>query len=207
MSSRIDVDPGTLAEPRGRGFSARWLDGATASHCERVGRYAARLAAAAGIQHRELEWVRLGGLLHDIGKAAVPRSVLNKPGRLNAGEWVRIRTHSIVGEEITAAMGLPAAVQRIGRHHHERWDGTGYPDGLSRDEIPVHARIVCVADVFDALASPRSYHVAHSRMAALRIMERQAGRLFDPDLLDTFRRLMGGDAPPRTKRHRGVAAA
>ncbi len=162
----------------------------TAGHCERVADYACRLAQAVGFAGRELKWFRMGGYLHDVGKTSVPEDLLNKPGKLTAEEWALMQRHTIVGDEIVAALNFPWDIRPIVRNHHERWDGTGYPDRLAGEAIPLTARILCVADVYDALTTARSYRPALSRADAIRIMERDVGRLLDPKLFATFKSLI-----------------
>jgi putative nucleotidyltransferase with HDIG domain len=166
------------------------LDSETANHCRRVSWYATGFAERLGMDEREVEVIRLGALMHDIGKAALPSSLLEKPGALNPEEWVRLREHSATGERITAGLGLPMEVQEIVRHHHERWDGAGYPDGLAGEAIPRNARIVCIVDTYDAVLTDRSYQPARTTREALKVMEAQAAGLFDPELLEAFFLLM-----------------
>lgn len=158
----------------------------TAGHCERVADYTCALAGAVGVGGRDLTWLRMAALLHDVGKTSVPAEVLNKPGKLSADEWALMRRHTIVGDEIVTALDFPRDVRSVVRHHHEWWDGGGYPDGLAGEAIPLTARIVCIADVYDALTSARSYRPALSHEETLRVMGRDAGRVFDPNLFQVF---------------------
>lgn len=166
----------------------------TAGHCERVADLACRLAEAVGITGRELNWFRMGAILHDVGKISVPAEILNKPGRLTPGERAIIQHHAAAGDEIVAGLEFPWDIRPIVRSHHEHWAGTGYPDGLVGEQIPLHARILCVADVFDALTSARSYKPALSVAEALEIMTGDRGRVFEPALFDLFASLVGDDA-------------
>lgn len=172
------------------GQSIESLDHYTAGHCERVADYACRLAAAVGFGGRDLTWLRMGAFLHDVGKTSVPPEVLNKPGRLSEDEWREMRRHPVVGDAIVAELDFPWDIRPIVRNHHEHWDGSGYPDSLAGEAIPLTARILCVADCFDALTTARSYRPAMDPAAALEEMRRDAGRVFDPRLLDVFVRLM-----------------
>lgn len=165
----------------------------TAGHCQRVADYTCRLARALGIEGRDLTWMRMGAFLHDVGKTEVPVEVLNKPDELNEAEWDLMKRHTVVGDEIVADLDFPWEIRPIVRSHHEHWDGGGYPDGLAGEEIPFHARILCVADVYDALTTTRSYRPALPRQEALRIMEREAGQKLDPELFRTFRELVTGE--------------
>ena len=133
-----------------------------------------------------MTWLRMGAFLHDVGKTEVPVEVLNKPSGLTPEEWELMKAHTTKGDEIVAALEFPWEIRPIVRSHHEKWDGTGYPDRLAGYDIPLHARILCIADVFDALTTTRSYRPALSRAEALRIMTRDAGKHFDPELLEIF---------------------
>jgi putative nucleotidyltransferase with HDIG domain len=166
------------------------LDPETANHCRRVSWYASGFAERLGMDDREVEVIRLGALMHDVGKATLPGSLIEKPGALTTDEWARLREHAGTGERIAADLGLPNEVQAIVRHHHERWDGAGYPDGLAGEAIPRSARIVCIVDTYDAILTDRSYQPARTTREALKVMEAQAAGLFDPELLDAFFLLM-----------------
>ena len=139
----------------------------------------------------------------------MPAEVLNKAGKLTDEEWVLMKAHTTEGDAIVAGLDFPWDIRPIVRWHHERWDGSGYPDGLRGEEIPLTARILCVADVYDALTTTRSYRPALSRDEALTIMERDVGRFFDPQLFPVFRGLV--EAPAATASRgftfRSVAAA
>jgi HD-GYP domain-containing protein (c-di-GMP phosphodiesterase class II) len=162
----------------------------TAGHSERVADYTSRLAQAAGISGRELTWLRIGAFLHDVGKTVVPGSVLVKPGVLNESEWGMMKQHTLVGDQIVRGLDLPFDLGPMVRSHHERWDGQGYPDRLAGTEIPMAARLLSVADVFDALTTARSYRNPFSVTEARRILDHQAGRGLDPDLVATFQDLL-----------------
>jgi two-component system, cell cycle response regulator len=136
--------------------------------------------------HDEVEQVRHAAELHDVGKVAVPDAILTKPGPLTEEEWAFIRRHPVIGERIIGAAPALTRVARLVRHSHERWDGTGYPDALAGGEIPVGARIVAVADAFDAMTSPRPYSPALTPEAALEELERCAGTQFDPAVVAAF---------------------
>ena len=158
------------------------------------------LGSAVGIQGRDLTWLRMGAFLHDVGKTVVPADVLNKPGKLTDEEWDVMKGHTVEGDRIVEELEFPWDIRPIVRSHHERWDGTGYPDGLAGGAIPLHARILCIADVYDALTTTRSYRPALSMDEALRIMRREAGRQFDADLLAVFEHLVTGATPVRGAR-------
>ena len=167
------------------GDSIESKDHYTQGHCERVAFYACVLADSTGMDSRSLFWFRLGALLHDIGKIIVPTEVLNKAGDLTDEEWAIMKRHPEAGLELVADIDFPGDVRAIIRNHHERWDGHGYPDGLVGEEIPFAARILCVADVYDALTSARSYRDNLSHARAAEVMRESTGQ-FDPHLLETF---------------------
>jgi putative nucleotidyltransferase with HDIG domain len=165
----------------------------TAGHCERVANLATRLAAAAGYSGRDLTWIRMGAILHDVGKTAVPPGILNKPGRLTTDEMLIMQAHTTTGDDIVADLGFPFDIRPIVRNHHERYDGTGYPDRLAGEQIPLAARVVCIADVYDALTTDRPYRKGVSRIDALEEMSRDAGTALDPALFRLFREMMQND--------------
>jgi putative two-component system response regulator len=131
-----------------------------------------------------------GGFLHDVGKVGIPDSILFKPGKLTAAEWVVMRSHVIRGEDICRHLKPLAPVLPIIRHHHERWDGSGYPDGLRKNQIPLLARVVQIADIYDALTSPRAYKPAFPADQALKTIEEETSRGWrDPEMVDLFFRI------------------
>jgi putative nucleotidyltransferase with HDIG domain len=167
------------------GDSIESKDHYTQGHCERVAFFACVLAESTGMDSRSLFWFRLGALLHDIGKMIVPTEVLNKAGNLTDEEWAIMKRHPEAGLDLVADIDFPGDVRAIIRNHHERWDGKGYPDGLAGDEIPFAARILCVADVYDALTTARSYRDSLSHARAVEVMRGSPGQ-FDPQLLEAF---------------------
>jgi len=167
------------------GDSIESKDRYTQGHCERVAFFACVLADSAGFTARSLFWFRIGALLHDIGKIIVPTEVLNKPGKLTEEEWAIMKRHPEAGLELVADIDFPGDIRAIIRNHHERWDGTGYPDRLAGEAIPLAARILCVADVYDALTTTRSYRPGLTHARAAEIMRSSPGQ-FDPELLETF---------------------
>ncbi len=158
----------------------------THQHILRVQRYAVAIARQMGMTGGELEAVNTGALLHDIGKLGVPDYVLLKPGRLTDEEFAKIKKHPAIGAAILEAVKFPWPVLPVVKSHHERWDGAGYPDGLKGEEIPLSARILAVADVYDALTSSRSYRNAWTHEAALEEIRRSAGAQFDPAVVHAF---------------------
>jgi len=162
-------------------------DNYTGMHCERLAAYSVRLGQALGLSRADQLALYRGGYLHDIGKVAIPDSILFKSGLLSPEEWQIMHMHTIRGEEICRPMKTLAPVLPIIRSHHERWDGTGYPDGLSGESIPLLARILQVADIYDALTTARSYKPAFSRAHALEIMLEESQRGWrDPELIPLF---------------------
>lgn len=159
----------------------------TAGHCARVANYTTRLAAAVGFAGRDLNWIRMGAFLHDVGKARLPSGTGHPPGGADQQQWGVMRAHTTVGDQIVAELDFPYDLRPMVRSHHERWDGAGYPDGLSGEEIPLIARVLCIADVYDALTTDRSYRTGFSPDEALAIMEGEAGRMIDPTLFRVFR--------------------
>ncbi|MEO6461603.1 MAG: HD domain-containing phosphohydrolase [Candidatus Eisenbacteria bacterium] len=160
----------------------------TAGHSERVSYYAELLGRAVGVSSEEQRLLHFGGLFHDIGKIAIRDSVLLKPGKLTPDEFKEIRRHPVVGRDLLRDMRTLDAAIPIVYHHHERFDGSGYPEGLAGEAIPLLARIASIADVYDALTTSRPYRGAMTRAEALEVMEdeRQKG-WWDPDLFDEFR--------------------
>lgn len=184
------------------GESIESKDHYTAGHCARVADYASELAAATGISGRELTWIRMGAFLHDVGKTEVDADVLNKQGPLSAEEWVQMRNHTIAGDSIVAELGFPYDIRPMVRSHHERWDGRGYPDQLAGEQIPVIARILCIADVFDALTTPRSYRQAFSPPDAINVMREELNGAFDPELFRVFESVIWPAMASRAAAHR-----
>ena len=158
----------------------------TSGHSQRVARHAVELGEALGLGTERLETLRLGGLLHDIGKVAVPDAVLTKPGALTDEEYEAMKRHPMAGDRILSAIPGLRDIADIARSHHEKWDGTGYPMGVAGDSIPLEGRIVCIADAYDALTTKRSYKSAMEVELALQILEKDAGTHFDPQLVALF---------------------
>jgi cyclic di-GMP phosphodiesterase len=159
----------------------------TAGHCERLARYAVDLGKALGVDEAMLKALWLGGFLHDLGKIAVPDRILLKKGALEAEERAVIQTHPVIGSDLVQQMRTLDSVRPIIRHHHERFDGSGYPDGLAGENIPLCARIMAVVDVYDALRTERPYKPVLSHEEAVDILwrETEAGS-WDPQVARTF---------------------
>ena len=161
-------------------------DQTTPNHIGRVQAYAAGLARAIGMSDMELQAVRTAALLHDVGKLAIPDHILAKPGPLTPEEFQKVRVHPEVGAEILRSVPFPYPIAPLVLYHHERWDGRGYPSGLKEHEIPIGARVICIADFFEALTSDRPYHKAISQDAAAAVLTQEAGKALDPRLVDVF---------------------
>jgi diguanylate cyclase (GGDEF)-like protein/putative nucleotidyltransferase with HDIG domain len=155
-------------------------------HVQRVQIYATGLARIFHLSEAEVEALKAGALLHDIGKLAVPDYILNKPGPLTPAEFEKMKLHTVVGAEILERVGFPYPVVPVVRHHHERWDGRGYPDGLKGDQIPITARILAVADCFDTLLEDRHYRKAKSCEQAIEIIKGSSGAVYDPEVVRAF---------------------
>ena len=149
-------------------------------HLRAVSLLASRLGARMSLDPHQLEVLDLGGLLHDLGKIGIPDHILQKPGRLTDEEYGVIRRHPVLGAEMLQSVEELAPVVSVVRHHHERYDGRGYPDGLGGERIPLMARVVSVADAFDSMIRDRPYGYGISREAALEEVERNSGTQFDP---------------------------
>ena len=161
-------------------------DSYTEAHTARVALAAVALGRAIGLPEDELDQLYRGAMLHDIGKIGVPDQILLKPDELTPDEMDRIKQHPVIGEEIARPLRSAGPLLSIIRHHHERYDGRGYPDHLSGGEIPLHARIVAIADAFDAMTSARPYRPARDEADAIKTLEREAGAQWDPALVLTF---------------------
>lgn len=165
-------------------------DQVTHGHIRRVQKYALGLARALGVHDDALlKAVEAAALLHDMGKLAVPEYILNKPGKLTEAEFEKMKLHASVGADILSAIDFPYPVVPIVRHHHESWDGSGYPDGLQGTDIPIGARILSVVDCFDALTSDRPYRRRLSNEDAISILNERKGTMYDPWVVQTFERV------------------
>ena len=165
-------------------------DQVTHGHIRRVQHYAVELAKALGVRDQlQIKAIQAAAVLHDTGKIAVPEAILNKPGPLDRDEFAIMKQHAAVGADIISAINYPYPVEPIVRHHHENWDGTGYPTGLVGTSIPIGARILAVVDCFDALTSDRPYRLRMTDAEALAIISERRGRMYDPLVVDTFFRV------------------
>ncbi len=163
-------------------------DHTTHTHLQRVRTYAVEIAKEIGLLPDEIEALRAAALLHDIGKLAVPEHIINKPGRLTPEEFEKMKVHPLVGAEILDRVAFPCPVAPIVRSHHERWDGSGYPAGLSGEAIPIGARILAVVDCLDAIASDRQYRQAMPLDRAMDRVKERSGTWFDPKIVEVLER-------------------
>jgi diguanylate cyclase (GGDEF)-like protein/putative nucleotidyltransferase with HDIG domain len=160
-------------------------DAYTGSHSERVANFASEIASQLGLPPEEVELTRLAGSLHDLGKLAIPEEILRKPARLSDAERLVLERHPQIGYRMLESLGVDPIADWV-LHHHERWDGHGYPDGLAGERIPLGARIIFVADAFDAMTSDRLYRAALSYEDAISEVDRCAGSQFDPEVVNAF---------------------
>lgn len=158
----------------------------TRGHSERVAEYAAEIGAQMKLPASEIEMLRHAGILHDIGKIGISDTVLNKTGRLTDIEFQLIKTHTVIGAHVVKPVGFLRGVSQVIRHHHERYDGRGYPDGLKGEEIPLAARILAVADAFDAMTYDRVYRAGMEPDEAVAELMKGRGTQFDPNIVDIF---------------------
>src|SRR5882724_5181324 len=178
----------------------------THGHCERLSEYSARLGEHLGFSEDQITALRRAGVVHDVGKIAVPDAILLKPGSLTPDEWKLIKEHPVVGERICAPLKSFRFVLPIIRHHHEKFDGSGYPDGLRGEAIPVTARVLQVVDVYDALTTDRPYKRAFSITDALQTMKEEVAKgWWDPHIFDQFEQLVRSGTADFLSR--GAAAA
>jgi diguanylate cyclase (GGDEF)-like protein len=164
-------------------------DSYTRSHCQTVSQLCALVATELALEPKLITQMRLAGLLHDVGKIGIPDAILTKPAALTNAEYDQMKRHAILGEQIVAAAELPSEARWI-RHHHERYDGNGYPDRLAGGDIPLQSRIILVADAFEAMTSDRPYREAPGRDFAIAELQRHAGTQFDPAIVDALCRAL-----------------
>jgi putative nucleotidyltransferase with HDIG domain len=160
---------------------------ATYEHAERVRQYAIALAEQAGIADPQLlHTIQTAALLHDIGKLAIPDRLLDKPGPLTSDEYDQVKQHAAIGADILSGVPFPGPLALLVRHHHENWDGTGYPDGRRGDAIPIGARVLAIVDCYDALTSDRPYRRALAHNSAIAMIYERRGSMFEPTMTDAF---------------------
>jgi response regulator RpfG family c-di-GMP phosphodiesterase len=194
VSRRRHDEQAALDTLRRLATAAEYRDDNTHEHTERVAQLAARLARHLGHEDRTVWLVRHAAPLHDVGKIAIPDTVLLKPGKLTSEEFEVVKTHAVLGARVLAGgeSDLLRAAERVARSHHERWDGTGYPDALAGNDIPLEGRLVHVADVFDVLVHERPYKESWTVEAAADEIRRGAGTQFDPDVVRAFEAIGAG---------------
>ncbi len=161
-------------------------DSSTGMHSSHMADYAVATARRLGLREQIVEGVRLAAYLHDLGKIGISDAILMKPGPLTQEEWAEMRRHSTIGARILEPVPLSPAIKLAVKHNHERWDGHGYPDGLQGEEIPLEARILSIADAYEALTTDRPYRQALGHAAAVEELRRCAGRQFDPRVVKAF---------------------
>jgi diguanylate cyclase (GGDEF)-like protein/putative nucleotidyltransferase with HDIG domain len=193
---RLAAGPDKAARYRAAASLAKAVDARdtyTGSHSERVSELAAKVAKRLGLDAEQVELTRLAGSLHDLGKLAIPEEILRKPGTLTDSERLVLERHPQIGFRMLDSLGVDPVADLV-LHHHERWDGAGYPDGLRGDKIPLGARIIFVTDAYDAMTSDRVYRPKRSSPAALAELERCAGTQFDPGIVAAFAEEVGESA-------------
>jgi HD-GYP domain-containing protein (c-di-GMP phosphodiesterase class II) len=171
-----------------RTMSAR--DGSMHQHAERVRCYAVALAwEVCPGDHHLIEAIDAASVVHDLGKLGIPDCLLQKPGPLTRDEYEQVKQHSVIGADILSAVGIPGLAEIV-RHHHENWDGSGYPDGLQGEGIPLGARVLSIVDCYDALTSDRPYRRALSHATAMEMIQARRGTMYDPEIADAFLRIV-----------------
>jgi len=169
-------------------------DGYTGEHANRIAQTSRELGQAFGLTETRLEQLTLAAKLHDVGKIGVPDAILNKPGNLNSEEWEAMKGHVEIGRDLLTRIQRLQPVAHIVEQHHEHWDGNGYPHGLSGEEILLEARILSVADAYDAMTTDRPYRHALSPEAVRTELQRNAGSQFDPQVVEAFLTLADGSS-------------
>jgi HD-GYP domain-containing protein (c-di-GMP phosphodiesterase class II) len=190
MDSPEDMDEGLFGYNKALSVTLGYRDMMTHLHSERVRDLTLMIAEASGADDRQLAVLRMAAIFHDVGKIGISDQILLKPSRLDEAEWEEVKRHSEIGEQIMLHSGIDgypvADVARTIRHHHEYYDGAGYPDGLAGEEIPLFSRIIAIADSYDAMSVTRAYHAARTHDEIMEIMRGETGNKFDPALMDIF---------------------
>ena len=185
LSSLLELSDAYRGTARVLGQFVEHDDPYTGLHVRGVAELALEVAQDIGLDERRRRLVEFGALLHDVGKIAIPNEIINKPGSLDAAEWELIKTHTLEGQRMLESIGgLMSEVGQIVRSSHERWDGGGYPDGLSGEEIPIESRIVFCCDAFNAMTTDRSYRLALTLDEAVAELREHAGTQFDPNVVE-----------------------
>jgi HD-GYP domain-containing protein (c-di-GMP phosphodiesterase class II) len=183
---RQELNRSYVATVRALSNAVEARDAYTGKHAERVAAYGLTIANAVGIELAEEPQIEFGFLLHDVGKVAIPDAILFKPAPLSEDEFRLMSRHPVIGWEILRDIDFLGQAKEVVRHHHERWDGTGYPDGLAGAEIPLAARVFAVADALDALTTDRPYRTRHGFGEARAEIVKGSGRQFDPDVIAAY---------------------
>ncbi len=170
-------------------------DGFTFEHAHQVARLSQLVGVELGLNDEELDTIMLGALLHDIGKLGVADAILDKPGSLTEEEWAAAKSHADVGARMIEPLEVLSGVVPIVRHHHETYNGDGYPDGLEGEEIPLAARIVAAVDAYDVMMRGRPYRQRHTQEEALEELSRKAGLQFDPQVVEALIRVIETERP------------
>jgi response regulator RpfG family c-di-GMP phosphodiesterase len=164
----------------------------TSRHSERVQFLSEEIGMHCNLTDNQVEALKIAAVFHDIGKIGIPDHILLKPAQFDEAEWAEMKQHSVIGEKIMSATELDGSGQAalVIRHHHEHFDGSGYPDGLVGGSIPICARIISIADSYDAMAVTRTYHRARTHPAIMEILQMETGRKHDPELMDVFSKII-----------------
>jgi putative nucleotidyltransferase with HDIG domain len=186
IGARPTLPPAVMETVTSLALAIDSKDPYTQGHSPKVAHYSALIAENLGLREDEIEQIRLGGMLHDLGKVGIPEAILNKSGPLNPEEWELMKQHVRFGYRLLESLHTLAEVRSMVLHHHEMFDGSGYPEGRSGEKIPLGARIIAIADAYDTITSDRTYKKARSAQAALSEIERCAGAQFDPRLVRVF---------------------
>ncbi|MFH1729307.1 MAG: HD domain-containing phosphohydrolase [Pseudomonadota bacterium] len=170
----------------GLGIAVEMNDPTTNGHCKRVSELAEKIGQNLGLKGKELEFLKIAAILHDLGKVAIPSEILNKKGSLTKIEFEIIKTHTVMGAQILESMKFSPKIVKGVLHHHEMHDGSGYPKGLSKNKIPLFAKIISVVDAYDAITTKRPYKKARSKINAYKEINKLSGKLYDPIVVDAF---------------------
>ncbi|WP_117235094.1 HD-GYP domain-containing protein [Vibrio maerlii] len=184
-----EINQGKVEMIKTLGRAAEYKDNETGMHVMRMSHYCYVLARAAGFNEEDAELLREAAPMHDVGKIGIPDAVLLKPGKLEGSEWEVMKQHVEIGVDILSSSSESALIdiaRRVAQFHHEKWNGNGYPKGISGEDIPIEGRIAAIADVFDALTSERPYKAAWTVERAVGLLEEEKGKHFDPELVDLF---------------------
>ncbi|MHB1301413.1 MAG: HD-GYP domain-containing protein [Burkholderiales bacterium] len=194
MESKASIYDGLFKYTKALSVALGYRDFLTRLHSERVHGLSDAIGKRCGLDKQEIESLRVSSSFHDIGKIGIPDRILLKPAQFDEDEWAVMKQHSEIGEKIMLATELEGSLQpaRAIRHHHEHYDGRGYPDGISGESIPVCSRIISIADSYDAMAVTRSYHTAKNHSKIMSIMHEETGGKFDPHLMRIFFEVIRG---------------